>query len=200
MYNVLEQIGKSLHALSTIGWYLDPTMSLSIDGPLEQDLYYEPHKVELVLEEHFRNQIRNIERRLLNAYPSRAPLLQDAFWAHYKRKFSLSIPVFLAQADGIWADLFKVSLFMRNERQKIFDQYSSKSKYMYLSSLLSPISNPIPLWMSQVERAESFENLNRHQVMHGESLNYGTETNSLKTISLLGYICCVEEEFKSVLA
>ena len=33
--------------------------------------------------------------------------------------------------------------------------------------------------------------LNRHEVLHGESVDYGTEINSLKAISLLYYIASV---------
>ena len=55
-------------------------------------------------------------------------------------------------------------------------------------ALLSPLSQPLPISASKHERDESFNELNRHQVMHGESLGYGTEINSLKAISLLNYV------------
>ena len=36
--------------------------------------------------------------------------------------------------------------------------------------------------------------LNRHQVLHGEVVDYGTEENSLKAISLLNYCATVLPE------
>ena len=38
------------------------------------------------------------------------------------------------------------------------------------------------------ETGEVFTALNRHQVMHGESWNYGTELNSLKAFSFLAFV------------
>jgi hypothetical protein len=35
---------------------------------------------------------------------------------------------------------------------------------------------------------EAFSALNRHQVMHGESWDYGTEINSLKAFSFLAFV------------
>ena len=55
-------------------------------------------------------------------------------------------------------------------------------------ALLSPLSQPLPISASKNERNDAFNELNRHQVMHGESLDYGTEINSLKSISLLNYV------------
>ena len=61
-------------------------------------------------------------------------------------------------------------------------------------ALLAPLSQPLPISASQYERDESFNELNRHQVMHGEVVNYGTEINSLKSISLLNYVVQVLDD------
>mgnify|MGYP001564484260 CR=1 FL=1 len=42
--------------------------------------------------------------------------------------------------------------------------------------------------------APQFSALNRHQVMHGESVNYGSEINSLKALSPLNYVAVVLQE------
>jgi len=46
----------------------------------------------------------------------------------------------------------------------------------------------LPISASEHERGDAFVGLNRHQVLHGESTQYGTEMNSLKAISLLNYV------------
>ena len=51
--------------------------------------------------------------------------------------------------------------------------------------------------MSRGKRAQQpdgFSELNRHQVLHGEVTEYGTEQNSLKAISLLNYCAFVLPE------
>lgn len=44
------------------------------------------------------------------------------------------------------------------------------------------------LFMSEKLRSEDFNGLNRHEVMHGKVINYGTELNSLKAIYFLSAI------------
>ena len=46
----------------------------------------------------------------------------------------------------------------------------------------------VPLRSPEFRRGESFTGLNRHSVFHGESVDYDTERNSLKSVSLLAYL------------
>ena len=64
-----------------------------------------------------------------------------------------------------------------------------------MMSLLSPLTETLPINASEYERQEDFEGLNRHIIMHGESLDYGTEVNGLKAISLINYISQVLSRF-----
>jgi len=57
----------------------------------------------------------------------------------------------------------------------------------YRAALLSPLAQTLPIGASEHERKEGFNELNRHMVLHGESLEYGSKTNSLKAISLVNY-------------
>jgi hypothetical protein len=61
----------------------------------------------------------------------------------------------------------------------------------FKAALLSPLSKTLPIGASQGERSPDTELLNRHAVLHGESLNYGTRTNSLKAVSLINYVAHV---------
>ena len=54
--------------------------------------------------------------------------------------------------------------------------------------MLSPLAESLSISMSKHERPEGFDGLNRHMVLHGESLDYDTRENSLKAISLIGYV------------
>jgi len=61
---------------------------------------------------------------------------------------------------------------------------------------LRPISLELPINASEKARERiaaergwpAWNELNRHQVLHGESVDYGTRLNSLKAISLLNYL------------
>ena len=53
---------------------------------------------------HFNNVLSNIEADLTECFPKRALILKKAFAAHKAGDYELSIPVLLAQADGIARD------------------------------------------------------------------------------------------------
>ena len=160
---------------------------------LEQALSDDPENVVSAFGRFFRERLNAIEQELLEAYPHRSHLFKDAFDAHREEKYNLSIPVFLSQADGIWCDRFSVNLF-RIQRRESAKEYVSKLKNIFFADLLYPFSISTPLWMSEGERDASFDEFNRHQVLHGESVDYGIEKNSLKAISLLSNLCFVLSE------
>ena len=64
------------------------------------------------------------------------------------------------------------------------------------AAFLSPLGNPLPIWLSKSERDQSFSNLNRHLVLHGIDTNYDTEEYSLKAVSFI----CWSHQLLSLLA
>ena len=104
----------------------------------------------------------------------------------------MSVPAFLIQADGICFDLINKQLYSKRKNIPALNEYAkSIASNALQSALLYPLTQPLPITASASERAEDFNELNRHQVIHGESIDYDTEINSLKAISLLSYVSCV---------
>ena len=183
---------KALQRLGEEGWFLDPAMPATLLQELE--LLFDEHPDEMTewLKGFFRERLDVIEEKLIASYLHRGQLFQQAFEAHREGKYGLSIPVFLAQADGIFWERTpeKQNLFRSRQREKAHDDISKISD-SYTVIHLYPLSILLPLWMNEDERAErgdSCVGLNRHQVLHGESVDYATEQNSLKAISLLSYL------------
>ncbi len=56
------------------------------------------------------------------------------------------------------------------------------------AAFLSPFAETLPISASEDERDDRFSGLNRHMILHGESLDYGTRINSLKAISYINYV------------
>lgn len=64
------------------------------------------------------------------------------------------------------------------------------------AAMLSPLGEILPINASEKERnlrvqgqsSATWQELNRHLVLHGESLDYGTQVNSLKAVSLITYL------------
>ena len=56
-------------------------------------------------------------------------------------------------------------------------------------ALWMPMAEQLPVAYNKAKRDEhGYQGLSRAAVLHGESLNYATETNSLKAFSLLSYV------------
>jgi hypothetical protein len=125
--------------------------------------------------------------------------------------YFLSIPVFIAQADGLLTEIAKVESALQKERSGQRELQASKALREQLGAdqesldLIDPLLKLHELDFMKSSRArrvaaqttgEAFTALNRHQVMHGESCDYGTEINSLKAFSLLA---SVARTYQSVL-
>ncbi len=119
-------------------------------------------------------------------------MIESAFNAHRREKYELSIPVFLAQTDGICKETMDQYLFIKQNSKPCTAIYVKRTiSGAFMKAILSPLSRTLPIEMSTHERPENFNELNRHMVLHGESLDYGTKINSLKVISLINYVVSV---------
>lgn len=180
----------ALIALGNYGWFFDLEMPLPFLWELEKALENgNLDEAEVALMEYFREHLSTIENRLNSKFPHRAKIISTAFNAHKRGEYELSIPVFLAQTDGICYEVVNQHLFMKKNKKPSTAAYvETIASDTFRSALLSPLSHPLPISASEHERGERFDELNRHQVLHGETLHYGTEVNSLKSISLLNYV------------
>lgn len=141
--------------------------------------------------------IHNIKNKLYERFPTRKPVLEAAFGAHEQGQYNLSIPVFLAQTDGIGAELLNgVSPFSR--KTVAGGVFATTAEINTLSAQVDTLLiEPLGLRMGITANSTSTERLqhshlyNRHEVLHGISVDYGNKRNSLKAISLLGHIATV---------
>lgn len=194
-FNVaIEQLpGRMRDALSNLGqagWYLDPEMSLPEIFEFGSVLASRhPDAGERELADYYRERLEAIQRALAARHPHRARILDSAFAAHARGEFDLSVPVFLAQADGICQEAVSLSPYsLRNHRPQLASYAQSLAADSIRAAALHPLTGPLPLTVSASDRGSVFDALNRHQVLHGESVSYGSEINSLKAISFINYI------------
>lgn len=188
-----NHIQEALLLLGENGWYLDLEMSLPTLWHLKKILDEgNLLKAENMLVEYFENRLSKIEKSILKKFPRRKHLLKAAFNAHRREEYCLSIPLFLAQTDGICKEAVGQCLFMKSNRKPqtaiYVDQIANDT---FMAALLSPLAKTLPINASENERPRRFNGLNRHMVLHGESLDYGSKVNSLKAISLVNYVGCL---------
>lgn len=172
------------------GWFIDPDMSLQeivqIRPRIGQGQSVR-EEVTLALVDYFNDQIDEIRERAIRVAPHRKAVLVDAFEAHANELYNLSIPVMVAQADGILAEHCEDnSVFRSRQRQTMIEGNTGAS---WSNRVLR---SQHPLWSHQREPSlPTGGEMNRHEIMHGKDWLYGNNNNSLRVMSFLNFVCHV---------
>lgn len=185
-----KDLKKGLVLLGQAGWYLDfETTSAEM-----WDFVYALEAGDVIeaqtkLVGHYQSRIKDIFSYVLKAFPNRSVIFEQAFGAHNRGKYSLSVPVILAQSDGICKEITGLELFKKKRGQPVTASLLEPYRENELrAAILYPLSIVLPISTSKSSSDKLVTHLNRHEVLHGLSVDYGTEINSLKAISLLYYI------------
>lgn len=191
---------NTLYTLGMNGWYPDDEMDMAqlVDYANGFDAGEEERTNE-VLCQHFEARRDAIIDDLVAMAPTREPFLRRALEAHCERKYELSIPVFLAQADGMWQDFTKADKETRlYSRKKGHEPRTAKwvkavKRDDLDEAFLYPLVAPLPISAADEEVVRKGA-LVRHRVLHGTDLDYPTRLNSCRALSHLGYVGSVIRE------
>ena len=185
------RVQKALTDLADNGWFFDfgngtfPQLFM-LQELMEQGDY---ERIEQYLVDYYETHLGDIEAFLIEQCPHRAKVLRAAFDAHRNGEYELSTLAFLSQVDGICRERIGFQYFIkRNERPQTAQYVDQFTGTELTGAVLSLLAHPAPIGYSEKQRGESFSELNRHMIMHGESLDYGTKINSLKSLSLVNYV------------
>lgn len=197
-----EETKRFLADLAYRGWFFTDEMTLN-----EISVFYnlttaqnstDETDIDGYMEKLVERYKEHIKQQIYTRYPKRRNVLESAFNAHDRGEYNLSIPVFLAQADGIGSDLLSgISPFSRKSSSTPGMLVTAQEINRLSAQVDTTIIEPLGLPLAMTARSDSSERLshphlyNRHEVLHGISVDYGTKTNSLKAISLLGHLVTV---------
>ncbi|MFT5716755.1 MAG: hypothetical protein ACI9T7_000933 [Oleiphilaceae bacterium] len=134
-----------------------------------------------------------IRQFLVEEFPNRAEQIEDAFKAHEAELYYCSIPTFLALAEGIGRDLYGVGLYAKVDKQPAFNKVIEQvdGLEVFHEMVLKPLAVKSKVTETINEPTDEDKRfLNRHLIVHGCSDKYGSELNSLKSISLAYYVAC----------
>lgn len=184
-------IQNAILSLANKGWYLyiDPNMPPSRFQEIIQAIVDEEFTDDILIQ-YFEKQFKEIEESIITKFPDRKHIIVQALEAHIRGEYYLSIPVLLAQTDGICKDKTCQYFFISNNGKPEIATYveTTIATDAFKAALLNPFVQKMPINMNRNEREKDFNELNRHMVLHGESLDYGTKENSLKALSLINYV------------
>ena len=189
-----------------IGWYLNLDFELGLAVQLLQKLRDgENEEVDSYLMEYFKSELREIASGLIKRHPTRKHIFEEMIFCVEHKKFFPAIPTVLSQVYGICNDMTKVKFFAKDNKKDfkpkicvfISDQFPQSDNFFF-----GPIMNSPVIMLSEKDAVNHLFQINRHTVMHGMNVKYGTEVNFYKCFSLLKYLSDVlfELEEESVLS
>jgi len=204
---------EAMDIASAKGWFFAWTGSLREAYAVTDQLRsIDEEQVNEFMAAHYRSKVDCLSENLSKQFPARAVAISAAVRAHKRADtdgYTLSIPVFIAQADGMISEILGAVSALQKVGSKLTKQGAKEGETRAAYALRNKVAdeedlnyvNPIlalhdlDFLMSQGDRAAStqssggeFSALNRHQVMHGEVSDYGTEFNSLRAFSFLCFI------------
>ncbi len=189
---IAPRIRDSVIKLAQHGWFVSDAIGDSdVFDLVEQNKFLAADKT---LTKYFRSHQRAIKKLLSRRFPQRKQIFQQAFRAHTLKHYSLSVPIFLIQADGICFELLGALFFKKRDRKReTADHVDSLEAGPYLGAFLEPLKILLPITENTKYLDSKSLDFNRHSILHGSSTNYGTESNSLKSISLLHFLASFVE-------
>jgi hypothetical protein len=152
------------------------------------------NEADSIIAGYYRQRIPFIKNELAITYPSRSPILMKAFRLHEAMDYDVCVPLFLIHADGICKEVFRTHFFKVNKNGLIARQSVERRKVDWIwQAVAEPFRLPLPI----AEGCRDRTAWNRHVILHGINLDYGTEINSLKAISLLSFLCGLDTYAKT---
>lgn len=183
---------QALEKMARHGWYPHPRWMDGTSEFLAHKLSFDEGQGNALMCEFVEHMVDSIESDLTAQFPARARLITAAVGAHRRKEYALSIPVLLAQADGICQESKAVQLYSRRDKVPALVRElgaASEPGNTFLVSIL----DVFPMIWGEGERQQHVgeDFLNRHAVLHGESVDYDTHVNGCRAISYLRYVAWI---------
>lgn len=189
------------------GWFFGWATTLEDLMPLIECITSVPEEeIDQCMIDYYRFNFEEFCQRLQDSNPSRAAAIAAAARAHSELGvdgFLLAIPVFIAQADGWLSEIIGIQMPLGRKRypkgrpsepitnagHMLKQRFESDPESLDLLIPVFTLHDSDFLKTSGARnQSGAFTALNRHQVMHGECSDYGTEVNSLKAFSFLVFV------------
>lgn len=177
------------------GWFIDLESELNFPSKITH--YIQGNKADVaneLLVDYYKANVGEIFESLINRHHKRREILKNIKKSIDEDNHILAISAILTQVDGICFDFTKKKFFIKekkNKRYKWLPEVISeleKSAGNFLELYLSPLQNQTPIMAREEDIGKFTCKLNRYEILHGISTDYGTEINGLKVISLIKYV------------
>jgi hypothetical protein len=177
--------------LAERGWYLLPQMPFAL-APLENAFSAQrPDLVDEALSTFVEQNVDGTESNLCTEFPHRMAIFKEAFQSHREARYASSITLLLTQADGMVIEVLGKSFFSKERNSQ--DPRTRKliedlQLGLYIEILLEPLMSRGGISAGDQELGQYPDSVHRHQILHGIDTTYPSKLNSLKVITLVGYL------------
>jgi len=185
------------------GWYLGAAMTFPGAKILAKLVDEGKHgQIESEMQGWATSRIDDVLADVEKHFPSRLGIVKDAIDAHKAGKYTLSVPVLLAQADGLAREIVETSLFYGNPRKQ-FRKFQGKLGRPALGPTLDMLLTPMQFHSAFEEKSKQAISgtrdrlANRDEVMHGTQTDYASVGNSLRAVLLIDYLLGIKDMLDS---
>ena len=188
-FRSIKKIPESTKILAENGWYLPFDFHPVVVNRMASHLKEGDCKiVDNEMINFLDKELSNIQEQLNKKFPKRRSVINAGIRAHKKQEYYLSIPIFFTQIEGMCNDLTGSRFFKTTKKHPQTEEWVMKfEKDTIIRALLEPLSFTGP--MRQPQDIDNPIGINRHDVLHGNSVAYGeSKINGYKVLSLLNYI------------
>lgn len=206
----IEEIAKNLPAtmglfyeklslLSEQGWYVSPRPFDEIS--FAKIPYYLKPENSIEFEEMIVDEIEQVLPELISdcqkSFPDRANVLDEIYNLYNNGFYRAVVALCYTQADGISNDIFGVGFFDKDKTQSWKLHTYLKLRNMEFNHSIGIIGQlDIPTneitansksdYLQEENKKKS--SFNRHLVLHGHSIEYGTKLNAIRAICVLDFL------------
>lgn len=178
------------------GWYLNWETPIDIVSVVNNG----QEALDAYMLSHLRDDWNGLTSRIVELCPERFTVFKAAFKLHEENNYIASIPLFLAQSDGICAQYLGAFLFAEHDKRiEKVKEISEINSDIFLASLLDILTVKTQIGASIDKSSLDKKSLgpNRNGILHGslKHIDYGNEINSYKSFSLLCFVvfCLVDK-------
>jgi hypothetical protein len=185
-----ENYRARLKMLAENGWFAGmefPLVTLNkADAMFRQG---QEEQANVGLTGYFDAKASEIVKEVSALYPETSTLMARALRAHQEADFTVSVMILLAQAEGIWGRHASFSPYSRakDNKEALQKAIDGKASQLPIRAYWELLLQDIPINRKFDKSQPEPQGLNRHAVMHGASLNFGTKINSARALSWLSY-------------